>query len=110
MARGEQPAPTAPAPLPPADAWVADACRVRLDSDGNVLTHIPALLGAAVNALVRGAAAADAALLTMGAVQRIEPTRLHGCRPPGISVEAYAERLVRYCRCSPVCFLAGEST
>lgn len=108
MALGEQPAPAAPAPLPPADAWVADACRVRLDSEGNVLTRIPALLAEAVNALVRSAAASDAALLSVGAVRHIEPTRLHGCRPPGITVEAYAERLLRYCKCSPVCYLAGE--
>ncbi|KAL4430856.1 hypothetical protein ABPG75_006112 [Micractinium tetrahymenae] len=107
MALGEQPAPVTPAPLPPADSWVADACRVCLDSEGNVLTHIPALLAAAVDALVRASAASDAAMLFVGVVRRLEPTRLHGCRPPGISIEAYAERLLRYCKCSPVCYLAA---
>lgn len=90
---------------PAAEAQLLEACRVVLDREGNVVTDIPALLAAAVGRMVEAAAVEDAV-----APRRREPTRLHGCRPPGISLEAYAARLLKYCKCSPVCFLSGESS
>ncbi|PRW58377.1 cyclin-U4-1 [Chlorella sorokiniana] len=83
-------------------AWVQTACAVQLDSAGNVLTGIPQLLASAVERLVEAAALEDAM-----APRSLQPTRLHGCRPPGISLDAYAARLLRYCKCSPVCFVAA---
>lgn len=83
-------------------AWVQAACAVQLDAAGNVLTGIPQLLAAAVERLVEAAAVEDAV-----APRPLTPTRLHGCRPPGISLDAYAARLLKYCKCSPVCFTAA---
>lgn len=59
-------------------AWVQAACAVQLDDAGNVLTGIPQLLAAAVERLVEAAALEDAM-----APRPLQPTRLHGCRPPG---------------------------
>lgn len=77
-----------------------------------MLTHIPALLAGAVSRLVEEAAAGAAARGAPHAAGTAPPpfaaaTRLHGCRSPGISVEAYAARLLRYARCSPICFVAA---
>ncbi|KAI7841573.1 hypothetical protein COHA_004743 [Chlorella ohadii] len=83
-------------------AWVQAACAVQLDGAGNVLTDIPQLLAAAVERMVEAAAIEDAMR-----PRPLQPTRLHGCRPPGISLDAYAARLLRYCKCSPVCFVAA---
>ena len=60
-------------------AWVQAACAVQLDAAGNVLTGIPQLLAAAVERLVEAAAVEDAV-----APRPLTPTRLHGCRPPGV--------------------------
>jgi hypothetical protein len=88
-----------------AEQWVVECCRVEVDSDGNVVTPLPALMAAAVGQLVEEAAAADSA--AHPAPPRQQPTRLHGCRPPAISVEDYAARLLRYCKNSPVCYAAA---
>lgn len=100
----EREAPHAPPGWEPAQQRVERACAVHLDSDGNVLTSVHQLLAAAVNRLVDAAAAQDAA----EPHRRVAPTRLHGCRSPGISIDAYAARLLRYCKCSPVCYVAGR--
>lgn len=36
-------------------------------------------------------------------------TVFHGLRPPPISVEAYLERIAKYTKCSPVCFIMALS-
>ncbi len=60
-------------------AWVQAACAVQLDGAGNVLTGIPQLLAAAVERMVETAAIEDAMH-----PRPLQPTRLHGCRPPGV--------------------------
>lgn len=77
--------------------------RVELSATGEVLTRVPALLAAAVTRLVDHAAAVDA----LTGLPAHAVTRMHGCRPPGISLDGYAARLLRYCKCSPVCFAAA---
>ncbi|MEW5298138.1 MAG: hypothetical protein WDW36_001291 [Sanguina aurantia] len=37
------------------------------------------------------------------------PTIFHGMRPPPITIPAYLERIAKYSRCSPVCFVMATS-
>jgi hypothetical protein len=98
-----------PAAAAAGEQWVKEACRVLLDAEGNVVTHLPQLLACAVVRLVEAAEAEDAADGPYSGCHQ-ELTRLHGCRPPGIAIDAYAARLLRYCKCSPVCYVAGAQS
>lgn len=105
----DPPPPAAAAAAAAGEQWVKEACRVLLDAEGNVVSHIPQLLACAVVRLVEAAEAEDAADGPYGGCHQ-ELTRLHGCRPPGIAIDAYAARLLRYCKCSPVCYVAGAQS
>jgi hypothetical protein len=103
------PPPAAAAAAAAGEQWVTEACRVLMDAEGNVVTHTPQLLACAVVRLVEAADVEDAADGPFGGCHQ-ELTRLHGCRPPGIAIDAYAARLLRYCKCSPVCYVAGAES
>lgn len=59
--------------------------------------------------LVDASGVAPSALSPAGdALPPAAPLRLtlfHGLRPPPISVSAYVERIAKYSKCSPVCFV-----
>eukprot|EP00887_Chlorella_sp_A99_P005391 scaffold1.g5391.t1 len=103
-----------PSVSPP--GWLELHCAAAADADGSPVSPLPDLLAAALDSHMARADAADAAremrtppyLLSATRTRcGAAPTKLQGSRTPAISIHAYAHRLMKYCGCSPVCFIAA---
>ena len=102
------------------DAWFAAECDPGPTEESVVLSHIPGLLAVALERVVEDAAVASALEAAecapffrrwQGAARsarsRRARTSLHGVHAPQIGLRAYAARLLKYLKCSPVCFVAA---
>lgn len=98
--------------LPVADTTPGDAADVLLllDVAENQHEHgqLLALLSGVLDATIERNESIDQLPSTLGC-QHLLPTgkltAFHGLRPPPISIEAYLDRIAKYTKCSPVCFV-----
>jgi len=81
------------------------------ETSAELLARVTAVLETLMARGEEARAAADAAALAAGgapgAAAAARVTLFHGLRPPPIGLAAYLERIAKYSRCSPVCFVVG---